>query len=137
MHRFPIHKYSKFSELPLEFFNKQKFLVYILDFNWNYLFVNAFVGENLNMDPSQLIGKNMWETFKALDSDSDFQTLRKNTENGVVSNIVTTSPITGKKLSISGYKLDDCYYFSSTVLPNKAGLINELRSQLNKFSPGP
>jgi hypothetical protein len=132
MHKFPITEYKKFSELPFEKFNTLKFSVYIIDFNWNYLFVNDFVKQNLGDRASNLIGKNMWEEFKVLAADPSFQLLKKNTERGVSSNIIVTSPIDGKRLNITGYSLQDCYYFSSSILPDKDNLIDELRNELGK-----
>ena len=37
--------------------NSQKFSLYILDFDWNYLFVNAFACLNLKIQPLDLIGR--------------------------------------------------------------------------------
>ena len=47
MHKFPITEYKKFSEIPLDKLDTFKFSVYIIDFNWNYLFVNDFAKNNL------------------------------------------------------------------------------------------
>ncbi|MGV3509845.1 MAG: hypothetical protein ACO1N7_11195 [Sphingobacteriaceae bacterium] len=132
MHRFPIQNYKRFAEVPLAHFDTQKFLVYILDFEWNYMFVNTAVSENLNIPVKDLIGKNMWKTFPELALDSDFQLLKRTMETGSITNIIATSPITGKKLSITGYRLEDCYYFSSTILPNKQSLMEELRTELKR-----
>ena len=132
MYKFPITEYKKFSELPLDKFNTLKFSVYIIDFNWNYLFVNEFVKQNLGDRASNLIGKNMWKEFKELAADYSFQLLKQNMERGVSSNIIVTSPIDGKRLNITGYSLQDCYYFSSSILPDKDNLIDELRNELGK-----
>lgn len=132
MHKFPITEYKKFSELPFERFNTLKFSIYILDFNWNYLFVNDFVKKNLGERAVDLVGKNMWEQFKELATDASFNLLKKNTERGIVSNIIVNSPVTGQRLNIAGYPLDDCYYFSSSILPDKDNLIDELRNELEK-----
>ena len=72
MHKFPITEYKKFSELPFDKFNTLKFSVYIIDFNWNYRFVNDFGKRNLGERANDLIGKNMWEEFKELTTDSSF-----------------------------------------------------------------
>jgi hypothetical protein len=132
MHKFPITEFKKFAELPLEKFNNFKFSVYIIDFNWNYLFVNEFAKNNLGLRGNDLIGKNMWEAFKELQDDPSFKVLKKNSENGIVTNMIVTSPVNGKRLNITGYPLDDCYYFSSSILPDKANLIDELRQELGK-----
>jgi hypothetical protein len=132
MHKFPITEYRKFSDLPLDKLNVLKFSVYILDFNWNYLFVNDFVKENLGERGQDLTGKNMWEQFQELATHPSFQTLKRNSEKGVVSNLIAISPINRKRLNITGYPLEDCYYFSSSILPDKDDLIDELRNELSK-----
>jgi len=132
MHKFPITDYKKFSELPLEKFNTLKFSVYILDFNWDYLFVNDFVKSNLGDRANNLIGKNMWMEFNELTTHPSFQTLKRNTERGITSNLIAVSPVNGKRLNITGYPLEDCYYFSASILPDKDDLIDELRNELGK-----
>jgi PAS domain-containing protein len=130
MQRFPIDSYKQFSELPLEFFEEQRFNVYILDFNWNYLYVNTNVCKSLNYTKEELIGENMWEFFPKLAADVDFQLLRKNMEDRREYVLVTISPLTGNRLSIVGHPLEDCFYFTATVLPDTQNLVDELRSQL-------
>src|SRR3989337_404389 len=98
MHKFPIADYKKFSELPFDKFNKLKFSIYIIDFNWNYLFVNDFVKINLGERGSNLVGKGMWTEFKELAADPSFKYLKQNMEKGIVSNINVISPINGKRL---------------------------------------
>jgi len=132
MHKFPVTEYKKFSELPLDKFNTLHFSVYILDFNWNYLFVNDFAKQLLGDRGKDLVGKNMWEAFEELVTDPSFSLLKKNSERGITSNLIAVSPVTAKRLNISGYRLEDCYYFTSSVLPDKGDLIDELRSELGK-----
>ena len=132
MHKFPITTYTKFAELPLDQFQSLKFSIYIIDFSWNYLFVNNYVKDTLGERAQDLIGKNMWEEFKELAADHNFNFLKKNMEKGIVTNLVTISPVNGKRLNITGYPLEDCYYFSASVLPDKDDLIHELRNELKK-----
>jgi hypothetical protein len=132
MHKFPITEYKKFAELPFDKLNSLKFSVYIIDFSWNYLFVNEFVQTNLGERGKDLIGKNMWVQFKELATHPSFQTLKRNSEKGIVSNLIAISPVNGKRLNITGYPLEDCYYFSASILPDKDDLIDELRNELGK-----
>ena len=132
MLKFNTSRFGQFSDLTLEHFNSLKFSVYVLDFNWNYLFVNDFVKQNLVEKAEDLVGKNMWAEFPELAVDPSFILLKKNTEKGLDTNIVTTSPINSQRLNIVGKPLKDCYFFFSTILPNKDELINELRGQLEK-----
>lgn len=132
MHKFPIIDYKKFADLPLDRLNNLKFSVYILDFNWNYLFVNEYAKNNLGGRARDLIGKNMWEEFKELSADPSFAILKKNSERGITTNMIVTSPVTRQRLNITGYPLEDCYYFTSSILPDKDNLIDELRNELGK-----
>ncbi len=132
MHKFPITEYKRFSELPLDKFNTLKFSVYILDFDWNYLFVNEFAKSLLGKRGEELVGKNMWEVFDELQHDPSFKEMRIKMEKRVTTNIIVVSPIHGRRQNITGYALEDCLYFSSSILPDKENLIEELRQQLLK-----
>jgi hypothetical protein len=70
--------------------------------------------------------------FPPLAKDSSFIKMKTDMEKGVISNFTAMSPVTGKRLHIVGYRLEDCYYFSASILPDKDDLMNELRSQLNR-----
>lgn len=132
MHKFPITKYHRYEELPLKRFNELNFSIYLVDFNWNYLFVNEFVKKNLGPRGENLVGKNMWETFPELVADTSFQLLKRNAEKRVVTNMTVTSPINSQRINVVGYTLEDCFYFSSSVLPDKNDLLQELRNELSK-----
>ncbi len=133
MHKFPITEYKKFADLPFDKFNTLKFSVYILDFNWNYRFVNDFAKNHLGERGNDLISKNMWTEFPELAVDPSFSVLKKNTELKITTNIIVTSPVNGKRLNITGYQLEDCYYFSASILPDKNDLLDELRNELGKL----
>lgn len=132
MHKFPIFNYSRFDELPFAQLDEQKFSVYIVDFNWNYMFVNAFACNMLYKNLEDLRGKNMWEAYSELQNDANFAQMRRNTEENIVSNITTVSPVTGERINIASHPLQDCYYFSVSILPKKDSLLNELREQLKR-----
>jgi hypothetical protein len=122
----------RFSDVPLSRLNQLNLSVYLLDFNWNYLFVNQFVKTNLGERGENLIGQNMWKTFPELASDTAFMQLRKNMENGIVTLLETASPINNQRVKVTGYRLEDCYYFTATILPSKMDLMQELRNELSK-----
>ena len=136
MNRLEFSAGSAFADLPLEHFNSLKFSVYILDYEWNYLFVNDFVKQNLDKTSEEFIGKNMWDLFAELSADPSFMQLKNNTEKGLVSNFITISPLTSQRLNIMGYPLVDCFFFTSSILPKKEDLINELREALLKNNIG-
>ena len=130
---FQLTRFSRFSELPFDTFELLDTSIYVLDFNWNYLFVNQFVYKNLKATES-FVGKNMWETFPLLAIDPDFRLMKKNMEMNKATNIITISPLTGQRLSIIGYALEDCYFFSASIMLNKEDLISDLRKHLEKAS---
>jgi hypothetical protein len=132
MEKFDTSQFKYFTDLPFERFNSAKFSIYVLDKKWNYLFINEFVKENLGKRSEGLIGRNMWQVFPELSSDSAFMTLRSNTERNLITNLITTSPITSQRLNITGQVLEDCYLFTSSILPKKDEIMDELRNQLNK-----
>jgi hypothetical protein len=132
MHKFPITEFKKFADLPLEKLDVLNFSIYILDFDWNYLYVNNFVKKNLGTRGEDLIGKNMWKEFPELAADASFNQLRKSLDKRVVANLVTVSPVNSQRLNIVGYPMDDCFYFSASILPNKGDLLQELRTELSK-----
>lgn len=132
MFGFSATDYRRYADLPLDTFQRTKYKVYILDLNWNYLFVNGSVVMDLSSVAANLIGLNMWSAFPELQKDPTFQQMKTDIERGVQVSLTTTSPITRKRLRISGWPLEDCYLFTVNTLPDKAELINELRGILNK-----
>jgi PAS domain S-box-containing protein len=130
MHKFPITDYKRFEELPLDLLDKLKFSIYLIDFNWNFLFVNQFVHHSFGKRVENIIGKNLWDVFPELDGNPLYKMMKKNIENGIVVNQVTNSPVNGQRVNVVGYALEDCYFFSSSVVPDKQDLLQELRKQL-------
>jgi hypothetical protein len=134
MFAFPITDYRRFTDLPLDKLRPTRYKVYILDLNWNYLFVNDAVVRDLPDRRTDLIGMNMWEVFNELRRDPTFQQIRVDIEHQKAVDVTTTSPITRKRLRIFGWPMEDCYVFSVNMLPDKFELLNELRGLLNKAS---
>src|SRR5215204_2039079 len=103
MHKFPITEYHRFAELPLSRFNELNFSIYILSFDWVYMFVNDFVKKNLGQRANDLIGKNMWEVFPELATDASFQRMKRNAEERVLTNLTVISPVSSQRINIVGY----------------------------------
>jgi hypothetical protein len=125
-------EFITYSELPLNQFDDKKLSIYVLDKEWNYLYVNDFVRKNLDGRSKDMLGNNMWKAFPELSIDSAFAKLKTETEQGRNTDLVTTSPLTGQRLNIKGFVLSDCFLFFATVLPDKSELLNELRSEMRK-----
>jgi hypothetical protein len=132
MDKLNIPTLKEYSQLPLNEFDLLRYSIYVLDKEWNYRFVNRFAKENLGPKGLDLIEKNMWVEFPELAVDVAFNKLKANAESGISSNLVTTSPVTGQRLNIIGHSLNDCFLFFSTILPNKADLLNELRHEMSR-----
>jgi PAS domain-containing protein len=120
------------ADLPFNAFETMNQIVYVLDKNWNFVYVNHRVAENLGMRGAALAGKNMWVQFPELLLDAAFIKIKTLTEQGQVIDLVTTSPLTGKRLNIKSFILSDCVVFFSTILINKDELLSELRGAIRK-----
>ncbi len=132
MYKFPITNYREFSDLPLDTLDRLRFSVYILDFEWKFLFLNDFARTYLNKDKKDLVGEVIWDAYPTLLNLPAFRQLKKSAENGAVIRVQTLSPLTSKRLSLTNYKLDDCYYLAASILPDKAQLLDELRDELTR-----
>jgi PAS domain-containing protein len=132
MQKLEIPQNSRFIDLKLDEFNSLKYAVYVINDQWDYLFVNDYARRNLGERGNDLVGKNMWKQFEELESDPAFARMRAEIEKGLPINITTTSPISNQRLNIVGYPLQDCYFFYASQLPKKDELLNELRSTLSK-----
>jgi hypothetical protein len=132
MHRFDTENWKDYSELPLDTFNNMKVLVAVVSKEWNYLFINDYNREINSRIVNGLLGRNMWATFPELLLDTNYIKLKANCEQGINTNVVLTSPVTGQRLNLRCIVLNDCYVFFSTILPDKAELLNELRTEISK-----
>jgi len=132
MNKFDFQKYQCLADIPLAELDKFGFSAYVLDFNWDYLFVNSFVGNNLGANRDELIGKNMWKQFQTLAHNHSFKQMKANAEKGLDIDFITSSPLTSQRIHIKGRKLQDCYLFTSSILPQKEKLLHELRSKLRE-----
>lgn len=132
MHKLVAPTARNFKELSTESFDDVPFSVYILNKEWAYLYVNHFVENNLGRKREDLLGKNMWEMFPELKTDPIFNQIKSETEAGKTTNYITISPLTLHRLNIVGLPLEDCYFFTASILPNKDALLNELRVAMNK-----
>ena len=132
MDNFPINNFTSYKQIPLSELNKYNHSVYVLTFDWNYIFVNDFVNKNLGDRSIGIIGKNMWVLFPELNQDAAFLQMKKDIEAGRHSAFTTISPVTGQRLHIKGWAISDCYFFTASILPIKEDLLNELRSEMRK-----
>jgi hypothetical protein len=132
VHRFPIYNYNRYSELPFGEFDIQKFAIYIVDKEWNYLFANKFVFDLHMLDRTDLIGNNVWEILQGqMQLDSQFKQFINTIKSGASSSVVTLSPMSNKRVSVIGYPLQDCFYFAVTILPDEQELRLTRKKEIN------
>jgi hypothetical protein len=129
MYRLLRTKYTGFAELPFEQFNEVNIEIYITDHNWNFLFVNNYAQKRSGN--KKIVGKNLWQSFEPGEMDANFNILKKNLEQGIVTNFVTPAR-NMKKQNVIGFPLKDCFYISASEVPNKQDLIHELRGELGR-----
>ena len=131
MYKFPITSYSRFEQLPLDKLGALKFSVCLLDLDWNFLFIND-ASKKVLPERGDPIGKNIWNLFPELAADPAYKLLKKNIDKGVVPRVETRSLVNAKRISITGYPLEDCFYLAITVIPDRENLLDELRNELVK-----
>jgi hypothetical protein len=133
MHKFPIYNYKSYAELPLDEMDKQRFAIYLVSFDWKYLFINSFAFDVHGIQRDEASGAKLWDALaEKMSIDTQFKVFIEKVKSGEAANVTTISAITNKRVSITGYPLADCYYFAVTILPDKDDLISELRRQLKK-----
>lgn len=125
--------YSCLKELPFAEFDKRKYSIYVIDYNWTYLFVNqhakGYLGE------LSIVGKNIkqiWQEMPANNFKPVYEQLKEAVATKTRVVVKSMSPLTHKWVEIQGSPLSDCYYFTVKELPDKESLISDLRSYLNK-----
>ena len=131
MYKFPIASYSRFEQIPLDKLRALKFSVCLLDRDWNFLFVND-AAKKVLPEREEIIGKNMWKLFPEMAADPAYKLIKKNIDKGVVPRVETRSLVNAKRISITGYPLEDCFYLAITVIPDRENLLDELRNELVK-----
>jgi hypothetical protein len=129
MHKFPIFNFKRRSELPYDEFDEQQFAIYIVNPDWTYFFANSFACKSINKKKEDLVGESV---YTGINVDPEYSLFLKSVEKGKIRSIMTVSPITGKRVSVTGYPLEDCYYFAVSVVPDKQSLMDELRNELSK-----
>lgn len=129
---FCVDRYRRFEELPLEVVNNLPFSVYILDYNWVYLFINRNTRDIFGEEVGNLLGKSALEVFKDAKFKPIFDKIQHSLDNKTICNATIYSPLRGKQVTVKGFPLEDCYYFYTVVLPSKAELMDELREELHR-----
>lgn len=132
---FSIKGYKRYRELPFNTLDDLPFSVYIIDYDWVYLFLNRNSRNVFGEFADMLIGKSALEVFKDPKFLPIFEKIRNGVETKSACSADLYSPLRGKQIKITGYPLEDCYYFSTLILPAKEELIEELRIELKRKKP--
>jgi hypothetical protein len=130
--KFRIPLCDKFQDLPFDELNEKKCSIYVVDYEWNYLFANKHAVRLLGSSP---VGKNiriLWQEHPAINFEPLFKILKPGVEERQSLDIHSRSPLTKKAIEILGHPLTDCYYFSIYELPDKESLLMELKSLLKR-----
>lgn len=125
--------YTSFHDLPIDELNKKKYSIYVIDYDWNYLFANEHA--IVQTGGMNLIGKNIrtvWNENPGFKFEPVYNLLRENIEQKRRFDLKSRSPVTRKAIEIVGHPLSDCYYFSVYELPDKESLLQELKRVLKR-----
>jgi hypothetical protein len=129
---FCVDRYKNYQDLPLDILDDLPFCVYIVDYNWTYLFVNKISTNFFGKEIQNLVGKNAQQVFGQEKFQTIFENIHDALKRKTICDTTIYSPLRGKQVKVKGYPLDDCYYFYTVTLPSKEELMDELRRELNK-----
>ena len=124
---------DRYYTLPFKAFEEQRHSIFVVDYTWNYLYVNSYTSERL--PGITMIDRNVrdiWQEHPHIPFRPLFELLKNQVEKRQRISIQSTSPVTKKRIQISGYPLADCYCFSVSELPEKTDLLSELKNSLPK-----
>ena len=119
------------ADLPAGELNKRRYSIYVIDYNWTYLFANDYAKTRLG--GVSIEGKNIeqiWKELPHLNFQPIYDLLRDSVASKSPITVRSTSPLTNKTIDIRGLAMSECYYFSVVELPDKDSLISELKSYL-------
>jgi hypothetical protein len=131
---FLIKNYSKYIDLPLGLLDEFSFAVHVIDYNWICLFLNKNSRPLFGRPSDELIGKSLLDIPQDSSFNLFFEKIRNGVDKKMCVHAVVDSPLNGQKILLKGHPLEDCYYFSFTVLPGKHEVIEELREELKRRS---
>lgn len=126
-------QYHSFKDLPLERLQTRNYSIYIIDYHWEYLFANRYAIASIGgIDPTGKHVKQIWKENPQINFEPIYNVLDKRVAGRESFELKSRSPITRRAIEISGYPLTDCYYFFIHELPDKAKLIDELKTILKR-----
>jgi PAS domain S-box-containing protein len=76
---------------------------YVINRNWDYVYINEKAASALGMEPEDFIGKNLWKMFPKYDGTNDGQKFRKSMEKREVSRFETYSKYTNVWYEVNVY----------------------------------
>ncbi len=125
-------KRNSYRDVSLSGLNALPYSVYILDYEWRYMFVNDNAKKVLGVLAEEMIGRSALEISKSPVFNEVFEMLSYHLFKKLPLEVTTYSPLRVSQTRIKGYPLHDCYVLCSIPLPAKAEVMNELREELKK-----
>ena len=132
---FSIEIYKRYKDIQLDVLDTLPFSVYIIDYDWVYLFLNKNSINAFGKDIDKLVGRSALDAFNNVRFEPIFEKIKYGVETKTSCYATVYSPLRETQVNIKGYPLEDCYYFSSTIMPSKEQVLEELRGVLNRRNP--
>lgn len=129
---FLIRNHQCYADLPLGILDELKYSIYVIDYDWIYLFINKNARDAFGRLADKLIGQSAIEIFSDSRFYSVFEKIRHSVATKIPLHTIVDSPLRGRQIVLKGYPLQDCYYFSAGVLPGKQEVLDELREELKR-----
>jgi len=128
--KFLLHRYYAFRDLPFDELNSKKTSIYIIDYDWNYLYANRYAIDQIG---SSVVGKHVtqvWQEHPETNFQPVFNLLKGPVTERKPVEVSSRSPLTRRAIEIIGHPLSDCYFFAISELPDKETLLTELKDFL-------
>lgn len=129
---FSIRHFTSFHQIPLDELDKLSHSIYIIDYNWKFLFVNQNCKDVFGQLGLALVGRSALTLFRDTQFKPIFDELAYSVNRRIAFQTVLYSPLRYKQVKVTGFPLDDCYFFSSIPLPGKDEVVDDLRTILKK-----
>lgn len=132
LERITTGNYKLYSQVPLAEVNQLSCAVYIIDYEWRYLFISDNAKNILGHVAEELVGADAKPIFKDPKFGALYDRLADKVNEKSPLDVTVYSPLRGGQTRIKGYPMDDCYIFWSVAMPAKADVMDELRNELKK-----
>ena len=106
--------------------------LYVIDREWNYVYINKKAASSLNMKPEDFIGKNLWKLFPKYAGTEDGIKFRNSMEKREISRFETHSKYTGIWYDVNVYPSNEGITILGTDITERKNIEEQKQKLLEK-----